>query len=129
MIEGYKPYAGLTLHYLSMNYDFDISDTSGWNTELTAGVFTPTLTTLYDLPVRGKIFAVGTWLDNDLSDNILFGDAYTAGASLLWKVGPLIHLFNNAFRDTELAANLQATTGDSDLSGWKASLSFNIAKF
>jgi len=126
---GYKPYAEATIHYLSIDYDFGISDTSGWNADLTAGVYTPTLTTWMDLPVRAQLFVAANLLDNDLSDVTEFDSAYHAGVSLLWKVGPMIPIFNNAFKDTELAFNLQGTTGDNDLSGWKASISFNIAKF
>ena len=126
---GYKPYAEVTLHYLNIDYDFDFSNVSGWNTDITAGVFTPTLTTWMDLPVRAQFFAAANFLDNDLSDITLFDNAYHAGVSLLWKVGPMIPIINNAFKDTELAFNLQGTTGDNDLKGWKASVSFNISKF
>ncbi|BAF72818.1 outer membrane protein [Sulfurovum sp. NBC37-1] len=128
-INGYKPYVGLTLHYLSINYDFDLSDTNGWSTDLEAGVYTPTLTTWLDLPVRARLFATATLLDDDLSTDILFDNAYSGGARLLWKVGPMIHIFNDAFKETELGLNLQGTVGDNDLSGWKTSLAFYIAKF
>ena len=126
---GYKPYAELTLHYLNIDYDFGLSDVSGWNADVTAGLFTPTLTTWMDLPVRAQFFVAANFLDNDLSDVTGFDSAYHAGASLLWKIGPMIPIFNNAFKDTELAFNLQGTTGDNDLKGWKASISLNIAKF
>lgn len=128
-INGYKPYASLNLHYLTLDYDFGFSDTNGWSTDLEAGVYTPTLTTWYDLPVRAKFFAVGTFLDNDLSDDVLFDNAYSAGASLLWKVGPIMPIFKEAFKETEVGFNLQATTGDNGLSGWKASAGFYIIKF
>ena len=128
-INGYKPYAEFTAHYLSIDYDFDISDTKGWNADVSAGVFTPTLTYWMELPVRAQLFVAANFLDNDLSDATGFDNAYHAGASLLWKIGPMIPIFNNAFKDTELAFNLQGTGGDNDLSGWKASISFNIAKF
>lgn len=126
---GYKPYAALTLHYLTIDYDFGLSDVSGWNADVTAGVYTPTLTTWMDLPVRARFFVAANFLDNDLSDVTEFDNAYHAGASLLWKIGPMIPIFDNAFKDTELAFNLQGTTGDNDLRGWKASVSFNISKF
>ncbi|AKF24431.1 hypothetical protein YH65_02745 [Sulfurovum lithotrophicum] len=128
-INGYKPYAELMLHYLSIHYDFGLSDTDGWSTDLEAGVYTPTLTTWLDLPVRARFFAAATLLDNDLSTDVLFDNAYSGGARLLWKVGPLIPIFNNAFKETELGFTLQGTMGDNDLSGWKASLGFYIAKF
>ncbi len=128
-INGYKPYASLTLHYLTIDYDFDFSDTDSWSTDLEAGVYTPTLTTWYDLPVRAKFFAVATLLDNDLSDDVLFDNAYSGGASLLWKVGPMIPIFKDAFKETELGLNLQGTTGDNGLSGWKVSLGLYIEKF
>ncbi|WP_292663150.1 hypothetical protein [Nitratifractor sp.] len=128
-INGYKPYADLTVHYLTIDYDYDLSDTKGWNTDLSAGVYTPTLTTWLELPVRAQFFVAANFLDSDLSDITGFSDAYHAGASLLWKIGPKIHLFNDAFRDTELSFNLQGSTGGNNLNGWKASVSFNIAKF
>ncbi|WP_292656108.1 hypothetical protein [Nitratifractor sp.] len=128
-IDGYKPYAELTLHYLSIDYDFDLADTDGWSADLGAGIYTPTLTTWMDLPVRAKFYVAATFLDHDLSDVTGFDHAYYAGASLLWKVGPIIPIFDNIFKDTELAFNLQGTTGDNDLKGWKASVSFSIAKF
>ena len=128
-INGYKPYAKATLHYLSIDYDFDLADNEGWSTDLGAGVYTPTLTSWMDLPVRAKFYLAATFLDDELSDVTGFDHAYHAGASLLWKVGPLIPIFDNAFKDTELTFNLQGTTGDNDLKGWKASVSFSIAKF
>lgn len=128
-MDGYKPYATLTLHYLTIDYDFDLSDTEGWDTDLVAGVYTPILTNWFDMPVRMNIFVAASWLDSDLSADILFDSAYTAGASLLWKIGPVIHIFDDAFKDTEAAFNLQASAGDNDLSGWKASVSLNMAKF
>ncbi len=128
-INGYKPYAEFTAHYLSIDYDFGIGDTEGWNADVSAGVYTPTLTYWMELPVRAQFFVAANFLDNDLSDATGFDNAYHAGASLLWKIGPMIPIFNDAFKDTELAFNLQGTGGDNDLSGWKASVSFNIAKF
>ncbi|ADV46743.1 OmpA family protein [Nitratifractor salsuginis] len=128
-INGFKPYAELTLHYLNIDYDFDLSSTSGWNGDLAVGTYTPTLTTWMDLPVRARFYVSASFLDNDLSDVTGFDHAYHAGAGLLWKVGPMIHLFDDAFKDTELSFNLQGTTGDNDLKGWKASVGFMIAKF
>jgi hypothetical protein len=128
-INGYKPYASFTAHYLNIDYDFDLSDTDGWSGDLEAGFYTPTLTHWWDLPVRAHLFVAGTFLDSDLSDVSYFDSFYSGGVSLLWKIGPKIPLFNGAFKETEIAFNLQGTTGDNDLSGWKASMSFNIAKF
>jgi len=128
-VNGYKPYASLTAHYLSIDYDFGLSDSSGWSTDLEAGVYTPTLTYWWDLPVRAHLFVAGTFLSDELSDVTYFDNFYSGGVSLLWKIGPKIPLFGNAFKETELAFNLQGTNGDNDLSGWKASMSFNIAKF
>ncbi len=128
-INGYKPYAGLTLHYLSVNYDFGLSDTDGWSTDMEAGVYTPTLTTWHDLPVRARLFTAATLLDNDFSTDVLFDNAYSSGARVLWKVGPMIHIFNDAFKETEFGFNLQGTVGDNGLRGWKASLGFYIEKF
>lgn len=126
---GYKPYLTLTAHYLTIDYDYDFSNTNGWSGDAEAGVFSPILTYWWDLPVRARFFVAGTFLDNDLSDITEFDNFFTGGGSLLWKIGPKIHILNNAFKDTELSFNLQGTTGDNDLSGWKASLSFFIAKF
>jgi len=124
---GYKPYFDLTAHYLRIDYDFGLSDTDGWSTDMSAGVYTPTLTQWMDLPVRAHLFVAGSFLSDGLSDDILFDSHYSAGASLLWKIGPALPI--DAFRNTELAFNLQGTTGDDGLRGWKASVSFSIAKF
>jgi hypothetical protein len=126
-MNGYKPYADLTAHYLSIDYDFGLSDTNGWSADLSAGVYTPVFSYWMDLPVRAQLFIAGSFLSDDLSDTVLFDNYYSAGASLLWKIGPALHI--DAFKETELAFNLQGTTGDNGLSGWKASISFNIAKF
>jgi len=126
---GYKPYAELTLHYLNIDYDYALSDESGWNADLAAGVYTPTLTRWMDLPVRAQFFVAATLLDDDLSDIAGFDNAFSAGASLLWKIGPAIPVFGDAFHETELAFNLQGTAGDNDFNGFKASVSFSIAKF
>ena len=126
-INGYKPYADLTAHYLNIDYDFGLSDSSGWNTELSAGIYTPVFTYWMELPVRAQFFVAGSFLSGDLSDDILFDSHYSAGASLLWKIGPALPF--DAFKETELSFNLQGTRGDNDLSGWKASVSFSIAKF
>ena len=128
-INGYKPYAGATVHYLNIDYDFDLSDSKGFSGDLEIGTYTPVFAYVWDLPVRARAFAAGSFLSGDLSDDIAFDRYYTAGASLLWKIGPKIHLFDDAFKETELSFNLQATTGDKDLQGWKASVSFSIAKF
>jgi hypothetical protein len=129
-INGYKPYAKVSLRHLSINYDFDLSSTRGWETDLSVGTYTPTLSTWMELPVRGHFYVAANFLDHDLSGVTGFNHAYHAGMSLLWKIGPMIHLFDDAFKETELAFNLQGTTGDNDLlSGWKTSVSFNIAKF
>ena len=82
-INGYKPYADLTVHYLSIDYDYGLSDTNGWNADLSAGVYTPTLTTWLELPVRARFFVAANFLDSDLSDVTGFSNAYHAGASLL----------------------------------------------
>jgi hypothetical protein len=126
-MNGYKPYADLTLHYLTVDYDFGLSDSDGWNTELSLGIYTPTLTHWMELPVRAHLFVAGSFLSGDLADDLLFDKHYSAGASLLWKIGPAFPF--DAFKETELAFNLQGTKGDNDLSGWKASVSFSIAKF
>jgi hypothetical protein len=128
-IDGYKPYAEITLHYINIDYDYGLSDESGWNADLSAGVFTPTLTHWLNLPVRAQFFAAANLLDGDLSDVAGFDSALSAGASLLWKIGPAIPVFGDAFHETELAFNLQGTAGDNDFSGFKASVSFSIAKF
>lgn len=126
-MNGYKPYADLTAHYLNIHYDFGLSDTSGWSADLSAGVYTPVFSYWMDLPVRAQLFVAGSFLSSNLSDDVLFDNYYSAGATLLWKIGPALHI--DAFKETELAFNLQGTTGDNGLSGWKASVSFNIAKF
>jgi len=126
-LNGYKPYADLTAHYLSIDYDFDLSDSSGWSTDLSAGVYTPVFSHWMNLPVRAHLFVAGSFLSGELRDDVWFGHHYSAGASLLSKVGPLLNI--DAFKDTELSFNLQGTRGDNGLSGWKASVSFSIAKF
>ncbi|WP_456394089.1 OmpA family protein [Nitratifractor sp.] len=128
-IEGYKPYISATVHYLKIDYDFDLSDTDGFGSDLEIGTYTPLLAAWWGLPVRARLFAAGSLLFGDLSDTIPLDGTYSAGASLLWKIGPKIHLFNDAFKDAELAFNLQATTGESSLRGWKASVSCSISKF
>lgn len=128
-VEGYKPYAQVTLRRLTIDYDFDLPSAEGWEADLTLGTYTPTLTTWMDLPVRAHLYMAATLLDDELSDLTGFGHAYHAGASLLWKVGPMIHLFDDAFKETELSVTLQGTKGDGDLSGWKAGIGFTITRF
>ncbi|WP_457605221.1 hypothetical protein [Nitratifractor sp.] len=126
---GYKPYFTVTAHYQSLDFDHGVSGENGFSGDFEAGVYTAELTRWMDLPVRAHFFAAATFLSNDLSDVVGFDSAYSAGTSLLWKIGPMIPIFDGAFKDTELAFNLQGTAGDSGLSGWKVSVSLNIAKF
>jgi hypothetical protein len=128
--EGYKPYFEGVLHYLSLDFDHDVDTVDGWNTDLTAGVYTPSFTEWYDMPVRAHLFAAATLFDDDLEEVTHFDSVYHAGASLLWHVGPLFDdYFNGAFHRTEVALNVLGSLGDNDLSGFKVSASFFIAKY
>jgi hypothetical protein len=127
---GYKPYMEGTLHYLTLDYDFDIGTEEGWNVDLSAGVFTPELTRWWDHPVRGQLFVAATLFDDTISDVTNFDNAYHAGASLLWHVGPMFDEYLDAvFHDSEIAFNVLGSVGDNDLRGFKVSASFFIAKY
>jgi hypothetical protein len=126
---GYNTHFEATLHYINIDYDHNINEVDGYNADLKAGFHTHQLTTLMDLPVWAEFYAGAVLLDDDLSHVIGFDSAFSAGASLHWKVGPMIHIFNDAFKDTDISANLQGTTSNTDFEGWKASVAFNIVKF
>jgi len=128
-IMGYNTHFEATLHYIDIDYDHGIDSLDGYNADLKAGFHTHTLTTLMALPVWAEFYVGAVLLDDDLSEIIGFDSAFSLGSSLHWKVGPMIHIFNDAFKDVDLSANLQGTTSNSDYEGWKASLSFNIVKF
>ncbi len=128
-IYGYDTHFDLTLHYLNMDFDHGYGNRDGISADLSAGVYTHELTRLADLPIRAHLYVSATLLDDELSDTVGFDNAFSAGISILWKVGPVIHIFDDAFKDTELSFNLQGTTGDNDFKGVKASVSFCIAKF
>lgn len=128
-IDGFKPYAELTLRYLDVNYDFNLPATNGWDVNLSVGAYSPTLTTWMNLPVRSQFYVGATLLDKELSGLSGFRYAYHSGASLLWKVGPMIHIFNDALKEAELAVSIQGTKGSNHLSGWKAGIGFTISKF
>jgi len=128
-INGYKTQFDATLHYIDMEFDHNIDSVDGINVDLRAGFHTHQLTTLMDLPIWMEFFTSAVFLDSDLSDVIGFDSAFNAGASLHWKVGPMIHIFDDAFKDVDLSANLQGTISNTDFQGWKASVSFNLLKF
>jgi len=128
-ISGYKTQFDATLHYIDMEFDHDVDSVDGFNIDLRAGFHTHTLTTLMDLPVWMEFFTSATLLDSDLSNVIGFDSAITTGASLHWKVGPMIHIFDDAFKDVDLSANIQGTISNTDFQGWKATASFSLLKF
>jgi hypothetical protein len=112
-----------------MEYDHDIDNVDGFNLDLRAAIHTHELTTLMDLPVWMEFYTAAVLVDSDLSDVVGFDSALSAGLSVHWKVGPMIHIFNDAFKDVDLSANLQGTVSNTDFEGWKASLSFHLLKF
>ena len=128
-ISGYNTQFDATLHYIDMEYDHDIDNIDGFNLDLRAAVHTHELTTLMDLPVWMEFYTAAVLVDSDLSDVVGFDSALSAGLSVHWKVGPMIHIFNDAFKDVDLSANLQGTVSNTDFEGWKASLSFHLLKF
>jgi len=128
-ISGYNTHFEATMHYISIDYDHGISDVDGYNADLKAGFHTHQLTTFLELPVWAEFYVGAVLLDDDLSEINGFDSALSAGSSLHWKVGPMIHLFDDAFKDTDISLNLQGTTSNTDFQGWKVSASFNIVKF
>jgi hypothetical protein len=126
---SYNTHFEATMHYINIDYDHGISEVDGYNADLKAGFHTHELTTIMDLPLWAEFYLGAVLVNDDLSDVVGFDSALNLGASLHWKVGPMIHIFDDAFKDTDISANLQGTTSNTDYEGWKASLSFNIVKF
>ena len=129
VVGGYKSYFETTLHYLSIDYDHDISSSSGIDADFKAGFYTHELTRVMDLPVYAEFYLASNLLDSELSDIVGFDVAVSADLSIHWKIGPMIHIFDDAFKDADISFNLQGTGSNSDFGGWKATASFNIVKF
>jgi hypothetical protein len=128
-IYSYKTRFNATLHYIDMEYDHDVENIDGFNLDLRAAIHTHELTTWMDLPVWMEFYVSAVFLDEGLSDVVGFDSAITSGISLHWKVGPMIHLFDDAFKDVDLSANIQSTFSNTAYQGWKINLSFQILKF
>jgi len=128
-ISGYKTQFDATLHYIDMEFDHDVDSVDGFNLDLRAGFHTHQLASLMDLPVWMEFFTSATLLDSDLSDVVGFDSAFTLGTSIHWKVGPMIHIFDDAFKDVDISGNLQGTMSNTDFQGWKATVSFSLVKF
>ena len=126
---SYNTHFEATAHYINIDYDHGISEVEGYNADLKAGFHTHELTTMMHLPVWAEFYLGALLLNDDLSDIAGFDTALNLEASLHWKVGPMIHLFNDAFKETDISVNLQGTKSNTDFEGWKASLSCNIIKF
>jgi len=128
-INGYKTQFDATLHYIDMEFDHDVESIDGFDLDVRAGFHTQSLTTLMDLPIWMEFFSSVVFVDNDLGDVIGFDSALSAGVSLHWKIGSMIHIFDDAFKDIDVSANLQGTISNTDFQGWKTGISFNLIKF
>jgi hypothetical protein len=128
-INGYDTHFDATLHYIDMEFDHDIENIDGFNLDLNARFHTQEVARVLDLPIWLEFFTSATFVDSDLSDVVDFDEALTVGTSIHWKIGPMITIFDNAFKDVDLRANLQGTISNRDFQGWKVSLSLSILKF
>ena len=125
----YQSYFEANFHYLNFDYDHDVSSLDGFDVDLKAGVHTPAFADIYGLPIWSEFYLAGNLPDSDLSEWLGFDYAVSAGTSIHWQIGPMIPLFNGAFKNLDVSFNLQGTTSNSDFEGWKASVSCNLAKF
>jgi hypothetical protein len=81
---GYQPYARVGMRYFDTSVDAPyatISDTESSIVKIKAGVVTPVVTSIYDLPLKLEFYTSGIFIGGDMSEILNIDNFFVAGTT------------------------------------------------
>ena len=121
-IDNFQPYVSADIRYFNTKIETEYAtnpDTTSLISKLKMGVITPTLATVYGLPMKLEFYTSAVLLAGDLDDTLGFDKFYVAGATLHIETSSIVSWIE------EVTLNANIVKGDNfDGFNFGAGLSF-----